>query len=166
VSNNLTANIRPIEFGLNLSVLPRFDPDTRDMEVKIEANVGDLTPPAANTTLPGRNTSKLETIVHLKLGESIVLSGISSRSQRHEVSGIPILSDIPVLGLLFGSHQQEETDAEGVVFIIPSVIDTLPPASSALIESVARAYGRFGGDLDAAHPYSRTPPVVEGTGKR
>jgi pilus assembly protein CpaC len=82
------------------------------------------------------------------------------------VAGIPILSDIPVIGLLFGSHQQEETDAEGVVFIIPSVIDTLPPASSALIESLARAYDHFGGDLDATHAYPRTPPVLEGTGKR
>jgi pilus assembly protein CpaC len=161
VSNNLTANIRPIEFGVNLTVMPRFDRDTRDMEVKVLADVGDLTPPAPNTNLPGRNTAKLETIVHLKLGQSIVLSGISTRTQRHEVSGVPILSDIPILGVLFGSHVQEESDTDGVVFIIPSVIDALPPASVALIENAARAYDRFTGDVEKAHAYSRTPPVLE-----
>jgi pilus assembly protein CpaC len=160
VSNNLTANIRPIEFGINLTVMPRFDRDTRDMEVKVEADVGDLTPPGAGTSLPGRNTAKLETIVHLKLGQSIVLSGITTRTSRHEVTGIPGLSDIPVLGLLFGSHVREEADTDGVVFIIPSVIDTLPPASMAMIENAARAYDHFAGDVDRSNSYPRTPPVV------
>ena len=160
VSNNLTANIRPIEFGINLTVMPRFDRDTRDMEVKVEADVGDLTPPGAGTSLPGRNTAKLETIVHLKLGQSIVLSGITTRTSRHEVTGIPGLSDIPVLGLLFGSHMREEADTDGVVFIIPSVIDTLPPASMAMIENAARAYDHFAGDVDRSNSYPRTPPVI------
>jgi pilus assembly protein CpaC len=164
VSNNLTANIRAIEFGVNLTVLPRFDRDTRDMEVKVDADVGDLTPAAAGTNLPGRNTAKLETIVHLKLGQSIVLSGISTRTQRHEVTGVPLLSDIPVLGILFGSHTQEVADTDGVVFIIPSVIDTLPPASTSLIESIVRTYDKFSGNVDATHSYPRTPPVLDGTG--
>jgi pilus assembly protein CpaC len=161
ISNNLVATIKAIEFGVNLTVLPRFDRDTRDMEVKITADVDDLTPPGTGTNLPGRNTAKLETIVHLKLGQSIVLSGITARTQRHEVSGIPLLSDIPVLGVLFGSHTQEEADTDGVVFIIPSVIDTLPPASSAEIENIARAYDRFHGDVDHTNSYPRTPPVLE-----
>jgi pilus assembly protein CpaC len=165
VSNNLTANIRPIEFGLNLTVLPRFDRETRDMEVKVSADVGDLTPPGANTNLPGRNTAKLETIVHLKLGQSIVLSGISTRTQRHEVTGVPILSEIPVLGVLFGSHVHQEADTDGVVFIIPSVIDTLPPASLSLIEHAARAYDRFSGDIEGTHAFPRTPPVLGGAGE-
>jgi pilus assembly protein CpaC len=160
IATNLTANIKAIEFGVNLSVLPRFDRDTRDMEVKVTADVGDLTPPGTGTTLPGRNTAKLETIVHLKLGQSIVLSGISARTQRHEVSGLPILSDIPVLGVLFGSHVRQEADTEGVIFIIPSVIDTLPPASSSLIENAVRAYEDFGGDIEHVHPFDRSPPVV------
>ena len=130
------------------------------MEVKIDAEVGDLTPPGAGTSLPGRNTAKLQTIVHLTLGQSIVLSGISARTQRHEVSGLPILSDIPILGVLFGSHTREEADTEGVIFIIPSVIDTLPPASASLIESAARAYEQFGGDIEGVHPFNRVPPVI------
>jgi pilus assembly protein CpaC len=160
VSNNLTANIRPIEFGLNLTVLPRFDRDSRDMEVKVVADIGDLTPPGAGTNLPGRNTSKLETIVHLKLGQSIVLSGISTRTQRHEVTGLPILSDIPILGLLFGGHQREQADTEGAIFIVPSVIDTLPAASSAMIDDALREYDRYSGHLGDVHPFVHTPPVL------
>jgi pilus assembly protein CpaC len=164
ITNNLTANIRPIEFGLNLSLLPRFDATSRDMEVKVSADIGDLTPPASGTTLPGRNTSKLETIVHLKLGQSIVLSGISTRSQRHNVQGLPLLSDIPVLGVLFGSLQHEESDTEGAIFIVPSVIDSLPAASASLIEHALREYEHYAGGIGRVAPYSRTPPVLDPPG--
>lgn len=158
IANNLVANIRAIEFGLNLAVLPRFDPDSRDMEVKVVADVGDLTPPGVATTLPGRNTAKIETVVHLKLGQSIVLSGISVRTQRHEVTGIPILSDIPVLGLLFGGHMREEADTEGAVFIVPSIVDNLGQAPAMLIDGALRDYERFSGNVGEVHPYNRVPP--------
>jgi pilus assembly protein CpaC len=158
IANNLVANIRAIEFGLNLAVLPRFDPDSRDMEVKVVADVGDLTPPGVSTTLPGRNTAKIETVVHLKLGQSIVLSGISVRTQRHEVTGIPILSDIPVLGLLFGGHMREEADTEGAVFIVPSIVDNLGQAPAMLIDGALRDYERFSGNIGEVHPYNRVPP--------
>jgi pilus assembly protein CpaC len=132
------------------------------MEVKVNADIGDLTPPAASTTLPGRNTAKVETIVHLKLGQSIVLSGVSTRTQRHEVSGLPVLSEIPILGLLFGGHQREEADTEGAIFIVPSVVDSLPLASTALIDDALHTYERYSGAIDATHAYARTPPVVGG----
>jgi pilus assembly protein CpaC len=130
------------------------------MEVKISADVGDLTPPGTGTTLPGRNTSKLETIVHLKLGQSIVLSGVSTRSQRHQVEGIPLLSDIPVIGILFANHQREESDTEGTIFIVPSVVESLPIASVSLIEHALDEYERYSGAIGGVHPYSRTPPVL------
>jgi pilus assembly protein CpaC len=164
ITNNLTANIRPIEFGLHLSVLPRFDPTSRDMEVKVSADVDDLTPPGAATTLPGRSSSKLETIVHLKLGQSIVLSGISTRSQRHAIAGLPLLSDIPVLGILFGSHQREEADTEGAIFIIPSVVDSLPAATASLIDDALQKYERYAGRVEQAQIHSHVPPVVPATG--
>ena len=66
----------------------------------------------------------LTTVVHLKLGQSIILSGINTKSQTHSTSGLPLLSDIPVLGLLFGGQREEAADLEGAVFLIPSVIET------------------------------------------
>jgi pilus assembly protein CpaC len=160
IAANLTTNIRPIEFGVDLTVLPRFDRSTQEMEVKVDANVSDLTPPASSTPLPGRNTTKVATLVHLKLGQSIVLSGISARAVRHQVSGIPILSEIPVLGLLFGSHSNQETEVEGTVFVIPSVIDSLPRASLDMIRAAAHEYDRYSGDLRSVAPYDKNPPAA------
>ena len=96
VSTGFVAALTQIRFGTDVTVLPRFDPTTRELEVKVLAEVMDLTPPvAAGTELPGRNVSKLSTLVSLKLGQSIVLSGIRTRSQRHSTSGVPYLSRDP-----------------------------------------------------------------------
>src|SRR6185503_15059846 len=65
-TNGSEATIEKIAFGTNVSVLPRYDPGTRNIEVNVKADVSDLTPPA-NSPLPGRQTSKLSTIVFLKL---------------------------------------------------------------------------------------------------
>ena len=161
VSTNFTASIHAIAFGVNLVVLPRFDRLTREMEVKIAAENSDLVPAAGGTNLPGRDTSKLSTIVHLKLGQSIVLSGISSRTQRHRVGGLPLLSDIPILGVLFGSHQDAQADVEGAVLIIPSIIESLPKASLDGVRKAITQYEEFSGKLKPIDFMDKTPPVIE-----
>jgi pilus assembly protein CpaC len=160
VATNFTANIHPISFGINLLVLPRFDRITHDMEVKITAENSDLVPPTGSTNLPGRDTASLQTMVHLKLGQSIVLSGISTRTQRHAVSGLPLLSEIPVLGILFGSHQNASSEVEGAVLIIPSVIESLPKASLEVVRKALLQYEEFSGKIKPIEFSERTPPVL------
>jgi pilus assembly protein CpaC len=161
VATNFVANIHAIAFGVNLVVLPRFDRLTREMEVKITAENSDLVPAAGGTNLPGRDTSKLSTIVHLKLGQSIVLSGISSRTQRHRVTGLPLLSEIPILGFLFGSHQRAENDVEGAVLLIPSIIESLPRASLEGVRKAMAQYEDFAGKIRPIEFINKTPPIVE-----
>ena len=166
ITSGLVAGIKSINFGTNLTVLPRFDPRTRDLTVQLTADVSDLVAPAAATALPGRNTTHLVTSVDLKLGQSLVLSGIRTRSQRHAVSGLPWLSEIPILGLLFGSHSDNQEEIEGAIFIVPSVIETIPQANLELINSAIRQYGAFDGDVRATHAFDHQPPVIKSTEDR
>ncbi len=56
--------------------------------------------------VPAIRTQELSTEVLLKNNETVVLGGIYEESDHHQVSGVPILSKIPLLGLLFQDHQQ------------------------------------------------------------
>lgn len=159
ISEGLTANIRPITYGTNVTVLPRFDADTEELEVKVVADVSDLIPPISSTNLPGRNISKLSTLVSMKLGESLVLSGIRSQSQRRSIGGLPLLSEIPILGLFFGSESQTREDVEGAVFIIPSVVESLPRDSLRLVNAAASQYEEYSGDIEAINAYNKRPPM-------
>jgi pilus assembly protein CpaC len=174
VASGLTSTIREIKFGTDVTVLPRFDPVTRQLDVKVGAEVSDLTPPVTSgTNLPGRNTSKLSTQVALKLGQSLVLSGIRTKSQRHDVNGIPLLSDIPILGVLFGGHSDQEEEVEGAVFVVPTVIESVPQGVSELVNEALTQYDAYTGnmkdvdafDQDPAHPrhtnsVAPTPPAT------
>jgi pilus assembly protein CpaC len=158
LSGGLSNSIHAIKFGTDVQVLPRFDPTSRELAVTIEADVADLTPPAADSRIPSQNLSKLNTNVALKLGQSVVLSGIRTASTRRSTSGIPWLSKIPVLGLLFGSVEKQSEDVEGALFIVPSVIDTATPRASELIDRAVRQFKKYSGDLDQVAPYDEQPP--------
>ncbi len=157
VQSGLSAGIKAITFGTNVTVLPRFDPDTGDLDVKLSADVSDLTPAGSGTSLPGRNTSKLETLVHMKLGESLVLSGIRTQSQRKASDGLPLLSDIPLLGVLFGSKSSQRDDVEGAVFIIPSVVENVPRGTLDLVNGAIAQFEEYSGDIEAINAYNKRP---------
>ncbi|WP_394822982.1 pilus assembly protein N-terminal domain-containing protein [Pendulispora albinea] len=157
VAAGLTGTVHPIKFGTNVTVVPRYDAVTRALEVKVLANVSDLTAPAGGS-LPGRKTSKVDTFVHLRLGESIVLSGIRTSSQTHSVTGIPLLSQIPVLGLLFGGHTNSEAELEGAVFIVPSIVESVPRRAYDIVDTAMKQYEDYSGSLDSVNAYSKTPP--------
>ncbi|MGH7282094.1 MAG: hypothetical protein ACRELY_11260, partial [Polyangiaceae bacterium] len=112
-------------------------------------------------TLPGKTETKLTTLVTLKLGQALVLSGIRSRAQRHDVQGLPGLSQIPVLGLLFGKHIDQVEDIEGAIFIVPSIIETVPKSSIEVIKNALSTYDDFSGDIEKVDSFNKTPPSAK-----
>jgi pilus assembly protein CpaC len=153
-SNGITAQLREINFGTTVKVLPRFDPQSREMQVHVSADVADLVPPITGATdLPGQQTSKLETNVAMKLGQSIVLSGIQTDLKRFQNRGVPWLSQVPVLGVLFGSRNRQEEEIEGAVFVVPSVVDSVTRRASDLVDGALREFKQYDGDLREVTPF-------------
>lgn len=162
VASSFGAQIQPVSFGTNVTVLPRFDPSTQNIEVKVDTDVSDLT---AGEDLPGRQTSKLSTLVFMKLGQSLIISGIRSRSEQHNVSGIPLLSEIPLIGILFGSRNNRQEDVEGAVVIVPSVVEPVSKTGGEFINQALEQYEAFSGDMDEVNTYPKSPPAQRGNAK-
>jgi pilus assembly protein CpaC len=157
VNTGLTIGLERITFGTVVSVLPRYDAKTQQVDLKIVSDISDLTASGAST-LPGRTFSRLTTNVRLKLGQALVLSGLHSRTNTHSVDGLPLLSEIPFLGLFFGSHADRETATENAMFVIPSVVESVSSSSLSMIDGALKQYSTYHGDVEQAHPFSRTPP--------
>lgn len=155
----LTAQIFRVKFGTDVTVLPRFDASSGEMEVKVQADVSDLTPAVSGTVLPGRNISRISTNVHMKLGQSLVLSGLRTQSQQRASTGLPLLSEIPLLGALFGTQSSVKEDVENSIFIVPSVIESVPRTSQDLVTSAMRQYEKYSGDLEDMNAYDKRPPL-------
>jgi pilus assembly protein CpaC len=161
VNTGLTIGLQKIQFGAFLTVSPVFDPASRELDLKVDASVADLTAPIASN-LPGRTTSKLVTSVHMKLGQSLVLSGIRTKSQTHDVNGLPILSDIPVLGLLFASHNDTADETEGAIFVVPSVVESVTKSATEMIDAALSQYATYQGEINKVKSFDHKPPPLPG----
>ncbi len=157
VNTGLTIGVERIAFGTELTVLPHFDAEKAEISLRVDADISDLSAAVSGSALPGRMTSKLTTNVSLKLGQSLVLSGIRTQSLTHSTAGLPGLSDVPLLGLLFGSHSESNLETEGAIFVVPSVVQSVPTAAAELVNLALEKFKDYDGDLDATHAYDRRP---------
>ena len=157
VTTGLGVGIQKIPFGTNVELQSKFDPRTREIDVKVSAEIADLIPSVSGTSIPGRATSKLTTAVSLKLGQSIVLSGIRRESTVHTISGIPFLKDIPVLGVLFGTHGDDTEATDGAIFIVPSVIEAVPASAQELVNTAMSRFRDFHGSIDHLNSFEERP---------
>jgi pilus assembly protein CpaC len=157
VNTGLTIGVERISFGTVVTVLPRYDVKTQQVDLKLVSDISDLTAPAASS-LPGRTYSRLTTNVRLKLGQALVLSGLHSRTHTHSIDGLPLLSEVPLLGLFFGSHNDRESATENAMFVIPSVVESVSNSSLAMIDGALKQYDDYSGEVDEARPFDRKPP--------
>jgi pilus assembly protein CpaC len=147
VQTALTSGVQKIPFGSVIEVEPRYDSRTGRVELRLHADISELDSDRG-TGIPGRVTAALDTIVNLELGQSLVLAGLTAKSERRSMGGLPGLSQIPVLGIFFGSHAQLEEESENVVLIIPSVVDAVSMENRERLDSALEAFKNYTGDLE------------------
>ena len=61
---------------------------------------------------------------------------------------IPGLSQIPILGGLFGTHTTASSETQNVIFIVPTVVDVVSMQQRAMIEEALQTYDDYSGNLD------------------
>jgi pilus assembly protein CpaC len=147
VQTAFTTGVQKIQFGSEIAIEPRYDSRTGRIELKVHADNSELESDRG-TGIPGRATASLDTVVNLELGQSLVLAGLTAKSERSSASGLPGLSQIPVIGVLFGSHGHAEEESENVVVIIPSVVDAVSRENRERLEAALASYAEYSGDID------------------
>lgn len=85
-------------------------------------------------TVPAISTRRAETEIELKDGQSFGIAGLLDRRATVQLSKVPGIGDVPVLGQLFRSKSVNKTNTELLVFVTPHIIDPVhvaptPPAS-------------------------------------
>lgn len=127
-STSVTVEYKDI--GTNLKIKPTINANTGDIALQIEAEVSNISRwmTSGQTTAPQISTRKTTTSAHLKSGQSFVIGGLMSVNELDNLSGIPGLMDLPILGKLFSYHSKEKTYAEVYIMITPYLVsDELDP---------------------------------------
>ena len=78
--------------------------------------------------LPLVSTRRASTTVLVRDGETLVIGGLKLESEYESESKVPILGDLPVLGLLFSSTKKESVETETVILISPKILYPGQPA--------------------------------------
>jgi pilus assembly protein CpaC len=87
-------------------------------------------------TVPALSTRRAETEIELKDGQSFGIAGLLDNRAQVQLSKVPGIGDIPILGLLFRSHVINRSNSELVVLVTPRIVDpvklnTPPPVPPA-----------------------------------
>lgn len=74
-------------------------------------------------TAPAISTKRIKTQVRVNNGETLVLGGIFDQTELNNVSKVPFLGDVPILGNLFKQKFKQDNKTELIIFITPRIID-------------------------------------------
>lgn len=121
--------IRSRNTGVILNVTPRINAGGW-VTLAVQQEVSSPgPPPTAGIQSPSINIRSVETQVTIKNGQTIAIGGIISDTNGVSRNGLPILSRIPGLGLLFGNTTRKKTRTELIALITPHVIEDIEQAS-------------------------------------
>src|SRR6266567_2380088 len=134
----VTIQIKP--FGVRLEFTGNIASDgTIRLHVAPEVSTLDFTNALAiqGFTVPAISTRRAETELELKDGQSFGIAGLLDNRAQAQLSKVPGIGDIPVLGQLFRSRNINKSNTELLVLVTPHIIDpvhtsTPPPANPKL----------------------------------
>ena len=151
VGSGTAVGVEKIAHGTAIVVTPRYDKQSGRIELIIEAEVATLG--GVSDDVPSRNYTKVSTLVNIEVGQSVLLGGLVARSEEKSSGGLPILSQIPVIGYLFGVKSRAETRTENVLLIVPTVVEAVSPSKRARVSAALSTYEKYDGNVvDALTP--------------
>jgi pilus assembly protein CpaC len=127
VGGTSTATIVYEDVGVRL----KFKPEVLEsglINLKIDpAEVSSISGFLQVNGYPIIDSRRVTTDVELKEGEGLVLAGLLSEQDIKNMSKIPLLGDIPILGALFRSTSTDLETKELVFFITPKLVKAMAP---------------------------------------
>jgi general secretion pathway protein D len=111
------------DVGTQLTIIPTINQD-RYVTFRILQEVSALTQEtvAAALNAPIITIREAETSALVRDGSTIVIGGLIDEGRTLIESGVPILKDIPLLGLLFRSRTTSRARTELAIFLTPHVV--------------------------------------------
>ena len=121
--NNVTIQFR--QFGIRLTFTPTITPrGTIKLIVEPEVSSLDYTNGLnyGGFTVPGLSVRRVKTDIELENGQSFAIAGLLDNTVTEQLSKIPGLGNIPLLGKLFQSRSVSKANSELLVVVTPELV--------------------------------------------
>jgi type IV pilus assembly protein PilQ len=127
VTGGQNANVPTVQFKdavLELKVTPTITNDGRvflAMAMKKD-EIADYTTIAGLGSVPNLAKRSINTAVLVEDGQTVVIGGVYEFNDRSDVTKVPFLGDLPILGNLFRKKGRSKQKAELLIFVTPKVL--------------------------------------------
>ena len=108
---------------LSLKVTPHITPDNRViLDLTVTQDTLGKEVKTGTGTGTAINTQQISTQVLVDNGETLVLGGIYQQTIKKDVTKVPVLGDIPGVGVLFRSSSESNSKRELLIFVTPKIV--------------------------------------------
>jgi len=125
ISNAFTANVEYKPFGTIVNFVPRVS-EEGDIMLTVTPEVS--APDFSNEVegIPTFKTRRASTSARLRNGQTLVVGGLLQTVRQEQVSGVPYLKDIPILGYVFRTTRYSNEVTDLLVIVKPRLVQPLP----------------------------------------
>lgn len=123
ITKLLVQDIKYVDVGIKLEVTPQIGEDNY-VTMKIHPEVSTARRVAEVDNVVAKDTTQADTTMMVKNNETIILGGLIKNERKQTINKVPILGDIPILGLIFKSRSYQDVKKEVLVFITPHILTT------------------------------------------
>jgi pilus assembly protein CpaC len=123
-----TTSIEYKPYGVGLTLTPTvLSPKRIALKVAPEASELDFQNAITinGISVPAITTRRADTTVELGDGESFVIGGLTDRETLSNVSKVPLLGDLPIIGTFFKELNYQQSDKELVIIVTPHLVSPL-----------------------------------------
>lgn len=124
-NGNNTITVEFKTFGVGLAFTPHLL-DAGRINLRVRPEVSQLSTAGAvqfsGFSIPALTTRRAETTVELGSGQSFVIAGLLQNNTTQDISRVPLLGDLPILGALFRSDRFRRNESELVIIVTPYVV--------------------------------------------
>jgi general secretion pathway protein D len=129
VPQTIDRSIQYRDTGIILTVTPHInDQGLVKLELNQEVSNVDETAQVKGIDSPVFSKRVATTTLTVQDGQSIIIGGLIRHDKNRLRSGVPVLSKLPVVGFLFGFHQEKITKTELMLLLTPRVIENIEEA--------------------------------------
>jgi pilus assembly protein CpaC len=149
----VTQSIKFRQTGVELKFQPTVLQDQHSIQLAIDAQVSTIDKSNAitvsGTTVPGFRIRKTQTELIVDSGETVLIAGLIQDEETENLSQVPGVGSIPVLGMLFRSKEFVTGQTELIIMVTPELMaDTAKEADRSFALERALAGAELAGAVD------------------
>ena len=107
--------------GIQLLVVPQVS-EGGYVNMTIHPEVSEAVFPTSTSLFPRIQTRESDTQIMVKDGDTVVIGGLIKEKEVKTVSKVPLLGDLPILGLAFKKKSTSKVKTDLMVFITPHIV--------------------------------------------